>query len=362
MKELIYKLFVAILCVLIFLGMLRAMRLLSDFNDYQHIKRLAERNMGLTADGPEIPAASGKAPIEEMRTYPATITAEDMSYIYLDGIRYDFPITLAKLQENFDMKTGYSSYYEKLPEYLGHKILLKNGIGTYTIEYIADSKDSIPEECIVTSISTYRYNKKYFPQLVIAGIDIFDTSPMTFMYLADYDKNKYPRTSTVIYSLDNYGCVVLDFNHYNEIKYYKNDDPRLQRILKASHLYKVKETLRLPEDYDPDVVPASKDEIRKFAMEYYYDRYYSQYGYAEKMQKTFDKFYLTAYEFLYYYEAEYYTIESLKNIQDDDLKDTGYILIDAYCYIEGYYKPVKTEMILKEGESPGNALIIYIDL
>lgn len=353
MKEAVFKFFTSVLVVLIFWGMLHAMRLLSDFNDYNYIKYLANKNAGLASDGPEIPAVSAKAPAEVMRTEPAPITAEDLYCIYLDGIRFDFPITLAMLQENFDLKSDYIRYNEERSEYLGQKILLKNGIGTYRIGYSADSKDSSAEECIVEYIRAYDHNEKYFPQLVIAGFDVFDTSEEEYLRLTDNDKYGYLLRTAVAYPGEKYGYVEFDLIRNKEIHYYKNENAFSHKSPEVKNPYLIKKELRLPEDYDPDIIPDSKEKTRKFIYECFDEAY---------VKNTVDNFYLTAYEFLAWQEAEYYEIESLRSIMDDDRNETGYLYIEARCHIKGYEDPVYTEMVLKAGEPLGNGLIIRIDL
>ncbi|MCH5194212.1 MAG: hypothetical protein J1F11_09640 [Oscillospiraceae bacterium] len=363
MKEAVFKFFTAVFVLLIFWGMLHAMRLLSDINDLNYIKILAEKNTGLAADGPDIPAVSAKAPAEAMRTEPAPITAEDLSYIYLDGIKFDFPVTLAMLRESFELKRYYGAYNEDGSSYVGEYTLIKNGIGTYRIEYTAGSKGSPLEECIVTSITAYDHNEKYYPQLVIAGIDVFAASEEEYLHLADLDKNEYLMRTSVIYPEGNEGHAVFDPIRYKGIRYYKNDDPALQDKQEEIYLYLIKNELRLPENYDPDIVPAGKEETREFVHEYY-DPHKNRinYNYNYYVLVKVDNFYLTAYEFLALqedeYEAEYYEIESLRSLTDDDRNETGYLHIEARCHIKGYEKPVSAEMVLKAGEPLGNALII----
>lgn len=368
MKEIIYKFFTIVFVLLTFYGMLHAMRLLSAFNDYNYIKVLARKNVGLTADGPEIPAVSAKAPAEAMRTKPAPVTAEDLSYIYLDGIRFDFPITLDKLKENFDIKTGYSYYDNESSEYLGKGTILKNGIGTYRIKYIADSKYSPPEECIITSITASDYNKKYFPQLVAAGFDVFDTSEEEYLRLADLDKYEYLMTTAIAYPEGNNGYVEFDFIRSKGIYYDKNDDPILQDSLESIYPYLIKKELWLPEDYDFHIIPDSKEETREFVHECIDSDIWISTHYIDDrvIKRMVNDVYLTSYEFLALpyddYEAEYYEIELLDDIRNNDGIYTGYLHIEARCHIKGYEKPVYTEMVLKAGEPLGNALIIRIEL
>ena len=130
MKEAVYKFFTAVLTILIFFGILHSMSILSDLNDYNCAKREAEKNSGLAAAGYEIFAVSAKAPAEAMRTDPAPIIAEDLSYIYIDGIKLDFPFTLADIQEHFDTRKFTENYDEKNSEYNGAYILVKNEVGS----------------------------------------------------------------------------------------------------------------------------------------------------------------------------------------------------------------------------------------
>ncbi|MDE5577487.1 MAG: hypothetical protein K2J11_08885 [Oscillospiraceae bacterium] len=380
MKEAVYKFFTAGLTVLIFFGILHSMSLLSDLNDYNYTKKAAEKNSGLTAAGYEIPAATAKAPAEAMRTEPAPITAEDLSYIYIDGIKIDFPCTLADIQEHFETRRFVGSYDEKKAQYSGAEILMKNGMGFYRVIYAADTKKPSPEECKVTSIDTlglFGNYGKYFPQYVAAGMDIVNTTEEEFLHLAALDENEYLTTDLIICPHGDDGYTAFNFKQKN-IAYYKKDDPEDMKIIENINPSLIKTELRLPEDYDPETVPESKKELMEIALKYYYvfdednaaasfyDTYYN------KAAETAEDTYLTAYEFLAAdfgeYNAIYYELTDIKVLRVYDIVDGGndyydidYLKVSAICYIEDYGF-IQTDMILKAGDKLGDALIIRIDL
>lgn len=374
-KETVYKFFTAVLMALIFWGMLHSMSILGDLNDYNYIKRAAEKNSGLAAAGNDIPAVSAKAPAEAMRTEPAPITAEELPYIYIDGIKFDFPCTLADIREHFDT-ARYTGYYnEEKSKYTGAEILMKNGVGSYRISYFADSRDPSPEECIVSSIWMSGYSEKYSPQLVAAGIDIFHVSDEEFLRLAALDGNEYLTTDLIAYPYGNDGYIALNFV-YNTISYYEKDDSDDMEKIERFRPLLIKTELRLPEDYSPEAVSSDKEELRKFALEYYaYDDDTPQYtrGYNEEVEAIVNDLYLTAYEFLAMasdeYNVLYYELTEIESLtkhafEGDSLYyyDTGYLKVTANCYIEGYDDSVETEMILKAGDRLGDSLLIRIDL
>ena len=374
MKEAVYKFFTAVLMVLIFFGMLHAMNILADLNDYNSIKRMAKKNSGIASAGPEIPAVSAKAPAEAMRTEPAPITAEDLSYIYIDGIRFDFPCTLAQIYEHFETQPYSNSFDEKTSAYNRTETLLKNGVSTYMITCTADSKDAPPEKWIIRSIGrgTNHYSEKYSPQLVIAGMEIFRTSDEEYLHLSALDENEYLTSDRLIIPHKNDGYIV--FNPDNKALYfYKNNDPDLQNNLERSYPVLIKNELRLPEDYDPEIVPENKEELREFALEYYAyddDMYYSTRKYREEIERMVTENYDTAYEFLavitYEFDTDAYfeltQIESIKYDKEaDKTSDGGYLKVTATCYIEGYDEPIETEMILKIGDRLGDALLIHME-
>lgn len=360
MKETVYKFFTAVLIALIFGGMIHSMGVLGDLNDYNYIKRAAKKNSGLAAAGYDIPAVSAKAPAEAMHTEPAPITAEELSRIYIDGIKFDFPCTLADIREHFD--TGrYTGYYdEEKSKYTGTEILMKNGVGSYRISYSADSRDPSPEECIVKSIGISVYSEKYSPQFVAAGMDIFHTSQEEIIRLAALDGNEYLPTNLIAYPYGNDGYIALNFVN-NTISYCEKDDPDDMEKIERSRPLLIKTELRLPEDYDAENVPEGKEKLRKFVLEYY--------DYEGKAVTTANDLYLTAYEFLAEtsdeYNALYYELTEIESMAWSDSKgnvyDAGYLKVTADCYIEGYDSPVQTEMILYAGDRLGDALIIYID-
>ncbi|MBD5138934.1 MAG: hypothetical protein HDT24_06480 [Ruminococcus sp.] len=373
MKETVYKFFTAVLMALIFLGMLHSMSILSDLNDYNYVKRAAEKNSGLAAAGHEIPAVSAKAPAEAMRTEPAPITAEDLSYVYIDGIKFDFPCTLADIQRHFETKKYTLQYDEESSRYRGVEILLKNGVGSYRIVYAAESKNTPPEECIVTSIWTHGYSEKYSPQLTMAGMDIYNISDEEILRLAALDGNEYLKNNLITYPHGNDGYISLNYNN-KAIVYYEKDNPNDMKTIEKLNPILIKTELRLPYDYNIENVSENKEELVKFAFEYFTpdDDTYTLYtkDYREKAEATINDLYSTAYEFLAEdsdeYNALYYElteIESLKKYDDNWYGyDTGYLKVTANCYIEGYDDPAKMDMILKAGDRLGDALLIQIDL
>lgn len=375
MKETVYKFFAAAFTAVFFWGALHSMNILGDLNDYSYIKRAAEKNSGLAAAGPDIPAAMAKAPAEAMRTEPSPITAEDLSYIYIDGIRLDFPCTLAQVQERFETDKYIFFYDNKTSKYRGAEILMKNGVGSYRISYTADSKAAPPEECTVTSIGIWGFSGKYSPQLVIAGMDVSNTSDEDFLYLAALDGNEYLTTNLITHPYGSGGYIALNFTS-GSIAYLEKDDPETLKTIGNLNPRLIKTELRLPEDHDTETVPESKEELKEFALEYYaYDDDTPQYmrDYYEEIEATVNGLYSTAYEFLAdtsdEYNVLYYELTEIKSLtkhafEGDSLcyYDTGCLKVTADCYIEGYDKPVETEMILKAGDRLGDALIVSIGL
>ena len=380
MKEALYKFFTAGLTVLIFFGILHSMSLLCDLNDYNYTKKAAEKNSGLTAAGYEIPAATAKAPAEAMRTEPAPITSEDLSYIYIDGIKIDFPCTLADIQEHFETKRFLGSYDEEKAQYSGSEIIMKNGIGFYRVIYAADTKKPSPEKCKVKSIDTlglFGNYGKYFPQYVAAGMDIVNTTEEEFLHLAALDENEYLTTNLIICPHGNDGYIAFNFEQ-KKIAYYKKDDPEDIKIIENLNPSLIKTELRLPEDYDTETVSESKEELMDFALKYYYvfdenNEAATFYGtYYNKAAETVKDTYLTAYEFLAAdfneYNALYYELTDINVLRvydivdgSKDYYDTDYLKVSALCYIEDYGF-AQMEMILKAGDRLGDALIIRIDL
>lgn len=377
MKETVYKFFTAVLMALIFFGMLHAMSILSDLDDYNYANRAAQKNSGLTAAGSEIPAVSAKAPAEAMRTEPAPITAEELSYIYIDGIKFDFPCTLADIQAYFETRKYTGVYDEESSEYRGIEILLKNGVGSYRISYTADSKAPLPEECTVRMIGEMHFSEKYFPQIVVAGMDIFRISEEEFFRLAALDMNEYLTKDSISFEHGNDGYISLNFKS-KTISYYKKDNREDMRTIEKLKPLLIKTELRLPDDYDAVTVSENKEELKDFALEYYAyddDANSTRRIYCEKAEATINDLYSTAYEFLAEtsdeYNALYYELTGIENLESDDYElenqfvyyyDTGYLKVTADCYIEGYDEPVKTEMILKAGDRLGDALIIQMYL
>ncbi|MDE6709093.1 MAG: hypothetical protein K2J76_01245 [Oscillospiraceae bacterium] len=381
MKEAVYKFFTAGLTVLIFFGILHSMSLLSNLNDYNYTKRAAEKNAGLAAAGDEIPVATVKAPAEAMRTEPAPITAEDLSYIYIDGIKIDFPCTLADIQEHFETRRFAGGYDEEKAKYSCTEILMKNGMGFYRIGYTADTRKPSPEECTVNSISTtgaFDNYGKYFPQYVAAGMDIVNTTDEEFFHLAALYENEYLTTNLIICPHGNDGYTAFNFEQ-KRIAYYRKDDPEDMKTIEKLNPVLIKTELRLPEDYDIENVPESKEALREFALEYYeYDEndtsLFSNNGYCKEVEIMVNDIYLTAYEFLAVasdeYNAFYYELTDIEalttyNSESDNpyiRDDTEYLKVTANCYIEGYDEPAKTDMILKVGDKLGDALLIQIDV
>lgn len=380
MKEAIYKLFTLAFTVLIFWGILHSMSLLAHISDYSYTKKAAEKNSGLAELLYDIPAVSAKAPPEAMRTEPAPLTAEDLSYFYLDGIKFEFPCTLADIREHFETRRFSASYDENKIEYSGTEIILKNGMGFYRVNFTADTRESSPEECVVKSITTksaFDSYGKYIPQYVAAGIDVVNTTEEEFYHLTAFDENEYLTTYLVVFPYGDDGYTV--FNIYEQrLSYYKKDDPKEMQELERMHPALIKTELRLPEDYDTQSVPESKAELTEFTQKHYgFDRDDNATEYIgiyyklllEMVNGTF----MTAYEFLALDNPEeqplYYELTDIEVLRTYDLDedgyhsyyDTDYLKVTAICYFEcpdaGYEN---VEMILKPGDRLGDALIIYM--
>ncbi|MDE7290399.1 MAG: hypothetical protein K2N71_13045, partial [Oscillospiraceae bacterium] len=324
-----------------------------------------------------IPIPSAKAPAEAMRTEPAPITADELSYIYIDGIKIDFPCTLADIREHFETRRYAGSYDEEKFKYTGTEILVKNGVCSYLIGYTSDSRKPLPEECIVTSVAgRIGHVGKYSPQLVIAGMDIVNTSEEEFMRLSALDMEEYLTSDLIICPQGNDGYTALN-SPTNRITYYKKADPEDMATIEEITPRLIKTELRLPEDYDPETVSESKEELKEFALEYAASVTDRKYG--KDIEKTVTEFYSTAYEFLAAdhdeYKALYYDLTDIEGLKRWDLTDdgegmeyydTGYLKIKAYCCTEreedDYPFMARTELLLKLGDRLGDALIIHIDL
>lgn len=374
MKEAIYKLFAAAFTVVFFWGTLHAMSVLGDLSDYSYAARAAEKNSGLAAAGHDIPAVPDTY-AEEMRTEPAPVADEELSHIYIDGIRFDFPVTLADIREHFETRKFAAGFDEKTSVYTGKEILLKNGIGTYMISYRSDVKKPSPEECTVRAIScpSDNYSDKYFPRITAAGIDIFRAPQEEILRLTALDREEYLAKNAVI-SQQGDGYVVLNLDSPS-IAYYRKDIPEDMAAIDRLYPLLIATELRLPENYDADDVPENKEELREFALEYYaYDEndtsLYSYTDYKKEIEATVKDVYLTAYEFLAApydgHNALYYELTDIERLAgydpDGAYYNTGYLEITARCYIEDYDGSVQTKMLLKAGDRLGDALIIHIDI
>lgn len=253
MKETVYKLFAAAFTVIFFWGALHTMNVLGDLSDYNYILKATKKNSGIATAGYDIPAVSD-AYTEKMRTEPAPVTDGELSHIYIDDIRFDFPIILADILEHFETrKYFFTNYDEEMGKYTGAEILLKNGIGAYRITYTADVKNPSPEECTVRIISHagFSYSEKYFPRITAAGIDVFLTPLEEIMRLTTLDREDYLAKNAVI-SQQTDGYVVLNLER-RSIAYYRKDVPKdIEEMEKLSPLL-IAEELRLTENYNGEI-------------------------------------------------------------------------------------------------------------
>ncbi|MDE6132504.1 MAG: hypothetical protein K2G04_03890 [Oscillospiraceae bacterium] len=373
MKEVIYNFFTAGLALLILYCSLHSMYILGSLGDYNYIIKAAEKNSGLAAAGYDIPAVTDGTPAEEMRAEPAPVTDEELSYIYIDGVRFDFPFTLADIREYFETRKYISSYDEEAAEYSGAEILMKNGIGVYRIAYAADTKEPSTEECVVKSIAACTGSVKYSPQVTVAGIDVFRTPKEDIIRLAALDGNEYLTSDKIVRPAGEDGYAALNFDR-GYIAYYKKDDPKdMAKIEKITPML-IKTELRLPEGHSLEDLSAEKEELRDFALEYYaYDEadtsLFTLYSFNKRVAETLDSFNYTAYEFLALpddeYDALYYELTDIEGLMYYDSEgtysDTGYLKVKANCFIEGYDGAVETDMLLKAGGRLGDALIIHIN-
>lgn len=332
MKNILYKTAVLILSVWIFICAVSAIKANCDRSEYVGIVKAAEANSGIPQSGAEIPTASSEAPENIMRTERSGITAEDLSYFYLNGIKFDFPCPLSDIEQHFEvMETNIFTYNADENLYYRNVMLLKGGISVYQLTCVSSEQNAASEDQLVTSIKTLSYSEKYTPQFVTAGIDVNNTSEEEFFRLADFGNSEYiSHDSMFLPAKDGY----LLLNMYGkELSYHKNKNNGFvsdKLLVNELHL-----------DGDAAENTKYKDETKEFVRDYF----------PEREDITFLD--MTAYEYLSEHTGEYFELTRIFSLIDSENNSTGYLAIDAQTTAGERF-----EIIVRDGEPIGSGIVI----
>ncbi len=332
MKNILYKTAVLILSVWIFICAASAIKANCDRSEYLGIIKAAEANSGIPQSGAEIPTASSKAPENIMRTERFRITAEDLSYFYLNGIKFEFPCPLSDIEQHFEiMDTNIFTYNADENLYYRNIMLLKGGISVYELTCVSSGQNAASEDRLVTNIKALSYSEKYTPQFVTAGIDVNNTSAEEFFRLADFGNSEYISSDSMFLPAKD-GYLIIDM-YGKELSYQKNKDNAFvpcQLLVNELHL-----------DGDAAECSEYKDETKEFVRDYF----------PEREDITFLD--MTSYEYLSEHTDEYFELTQIRSLIDSENNSTGYLAIDAQTP-DGE----RFEIIVRDGEPIGSGIII----
>ncbi len=138
-------------------------------------------------------------------------TCEDFDHIFINGERYDFPLRYSDLPEEFSLSL-YSSKKDEAAE--------KEGIERYNFtfnlyyndlcwalgSYHSDKNEYDPNNVVIEALIFLGLDKnKYLPQVIIGGLDAYDTDPAAVDRVYGYGAEDY--------YCPNYNAEAADMKH-----------------------------------------------------------------------------------------------------------------------------------------------------
>ncbi len=261
MKKLRYRMLTVILSAMFFFALLLLMRTGSGAAKLAGAKFSASLNRGNIGIAEVAAEKMAVPPLpEEKREF----TYEDFDHIFINGERYDFPLRYNELPEEFSLKFNSSQKYEAAEKegiirYGFTFSLYYNDICWALGSYYSDKNEYDPNNVVIKTLMFIGKDKnKYMPQVIIGGLDVFDTDPAAVDRVYGYGSEDYYCSRYIVKAaVKEHAYLLLMFdNKVADFGYYENE----ARDVKSVTL--TKDEYYLPEDYSPEA-----DEVNN-SMEY----------------------------------------------------------------------------------------------
>ncbi len=192
-------------------------------------------------------------------------TCEDFDHIFINGERYDFPLRYSELPEEFSLslftsKKDESAEKEGIIRYSFTFNLYYNDLYWALGSYHSDKNEYDPDNVVIDALMFLALDKnKYLPQVIIGGLDAYDTDPAAVDRVYGYGAEDY--------YCPNYNVKAADMKHEYVLRLFDDKvgafvyyDVGINKG--KQYVTLTKEEYYLPEDYSPEA-----DEVNN-SMEY----------------------------------------------------------------------------------------------
>lgn len=237
-----------------FLGIIIAAALIVTLRTGNGAKEVIEAQIAAQSNSGNIQIAEiniDKMEIPPLPTEYTEYTYEDMNHIYINGVKYDFPLKYNELPDEFTIKLEAIkpddiAAEKGLERYSFMTSLYYNNINWAHGIFSSDT-DVYDENNVVIEILTFFgfENSDYLPQVVIGGVDVYDADPIAVDRAYGYNiKDYYCSHYTVDAADPAYEYIMRMFSDKISLfGYYPKSDSEYIGIELTTDKY------YLPEDY-----------------------------------------------------------------------------------------------------------------
>lgn len=192
-------------------------------------------------------------------------TCEDFDHIFINGERYDFPLRYNELPEEFSLRFNGSKKDEAAEEkgierYIFSFYLYYNDICWAFGNYYSDKNEYAPDNIVIEMLLFIGvYKNKFQPQVIIGGLDAYDTDAAAVDRVYGYGAEDY--------YCPNYNAEAADMKHEYILRMFDDKVGAFQYYdidmnNGIQYVTLTKDEYCLPEDYSPEA-----DEVNS-SMEY----------------------------------------------------------------------------------------------
>lgn len=183
-----------------FLGIIIAAALIVTLRTGNGAKEVIEAQIAAQSNSGNIQIAEiniNKMEIPPLPTEHTEYTYEDMNHIYINGIKYDFPLKYSELPDEFDISLIKISPDEKTAEngikkYSFMTALYYNNISWACGFFSSDTDVYDKNNVVIDSFVFMGFDKSdYLPQVVIGGVDVSNADPIAVDRAYGYNIKDY---------------------------------------------------------------------------------------------------------------------------------------------------------------------------
>lgn len=319
------------------------------------LKIMADKNSENISDSVDLPETAETADLSVMRSKPAELTVNDLRSIYIGGKKYAFPCTLADLAADYDVMVISAEYDEECCIYSCYAYAYWHDLAILEIRFDSPEENSPFDECVVRSLGANMFSTHISgctPQIVIAGMDIYDTDYEEMLYLTEIADMEYIPDKYIYFPInDRYsGYVAWNMEKPNgnkyilrKINYIPDYDTNEFKKISYKDLLIFDSEITLPEDYSPEKYPGIPSE-----------NYPEIIDHEEDISPDIRKYNMTVYELMN--KAGVHSLEIYYDYSVIDNEDYWVIC----CNVKD--KNTNVFGLLKEDQQLGEAAVFYSEL